>query len=44
VDAPGPLQTTGHHDHAFATDFHVAPHVAAVPVAPGAGPMDWHVA
>jgi hypothetical protein len=42
-DAPGPLQTTGHHDHAFATDFHVAPHAGGAPVAPGPGPQDWHI-
>jgi hypothetical protein len=40
---PGPLETTTHHGHAVAAAVH-APHVAAVPVAPGAGPMDWHIA
>jgi hypothetical protein len=38
ADAPGPEGTTAHHGHAVTADGH-APHVAAVPVAPGAGPM-----
>jgi hypothetical protein len=43
VDAPGPVEVTGHHAHAVAAAAHVAPHVGGVPVAPGAGPEDWHV-
>jgi len=42
-NAPGPLRTMDHHGHAVATDFHVAPHVGGVPVAPGPGPEDWHI-
>jgi hypothetical protein len=44
VDAPGPEDATHHHDHAVAAGAHTTPHAAAVPVAPGAGPMDWHIA
>jgi len=43
VDAPGPVQVTGHHGHVAAVAAHVAPHVSGVPVAPGAGPEDWPI-
>jgi hypothetical protein len=43
VDAPGPETTTPHHGHAVAADTHATPHVGGGPVAPGPGPMDWHI-
>jgi len=46
VDAPGFIETTGHHGHAVAPDSHVAPHVDSAPVAPGPAEVtfDWHLA
>ena len=43
VDAPGPVEVTGHHAHVAAVAAHVAPHVSGVPVAPGADPEDWPI-